>query len=181
MALELRYKPEYRDVVIDALQVMLDNLGTKLQIQDGVSLYLDTREEYQTLNEAMRIGLTEEQISESVQAGRDRSALLLGHIQRRIAEVKVLKEAFELPTSPSQCILNQAYTAIRSSLLYEAMNLALCCPVKSIITAGVSGLGKTKVKEVHRLGDTVEAYSKALMCGFGLSPIFWSEFPFDEA
>jgi len=178
VALQQRYKTEHKQMVIDALQAMLDRLQQKLRIYDFVSMHLDTPEEHRDILDTLGIHGSPEELAESLNASRDRSISDLGHIQKRIDEVRCLKEAFEAGT-PSPSNINRAYAAIRSSQLYESMELAVCCPLKQIVAAGVADLSDEKKAEVQLISKMLRVYSDALMFGFNLSPMFWSEFPFD--
>ncbi len=181
MSLKTKYNPDHKQTVIAALQVMIDNLCTNLQIIDSVSSDLDTEEEHRRIFEPCDPPLSPEELRQSLEDSRDSSIRELGHIQKRIDEVRALKEAFDAEGFPSADVLGKTYTALRSSLIYAAMGLCFGNPREQIFTTGVIGLGKEKAEEVEQLGKTIQAYTEALMFGFNVSMFFWNEFPFDDA
>jgi hypothetical protein len=184
MGLKPRYKPDNKQSVIAALQVMIDNLYTNLQITDKITFDLDTVEEHRkTFEMCDETPPPAEELRQSVEEAKDRSIRELGHIQKRIDEVRALKDAFESSEIPSPAVLGKTYRALRSSLTLEAMQLCIGNPREEIFASGIAGLnlGKEKAEEVDRLGKTLQAYTEALMFSFNLSMIFWNEFPFDDA
>lgn len=184
MGAKPKYKVESKACIIQALQVMLDNLYVRLRICDTVSLEFDTEEEHRKLFEGNEDLLTpsQEELFESLEESKDRSIRELGHIEKRITEVRCLKEAFEGSEVPPLDVLSKTYGALRSSLIFEAMNLCSGNPRAEIFASGVAGLnlGKEKIEEIERLGNTMQVYSEALWFGFNLFPFRWSEFPFDD-
>lgn len=184
MGLKPRYKPDRKQSVIAALQVMIDNLYTNLRISDKVSFDLDTEEGHRRMFEMCdEPPPSADELRKSVEESKDKSIRTLGHIQKRIDEVRALKDAFETPEIPSPEVLGKTYRALRSSLVFEAMQLCIGNPREQIFTNGIAGLnlGKEKAEEVDRLGKTLQAYTEALMFGFNVSTFFWNEFPFDES
>jgi hypothetical protein len=183
MGLKPRYRSNGKQSVIAALQVMIDNLRTKLRIIDRVSFDLDTEEEerktFELLGEPRP---SSEELRQLVGERGDKSIRKLGHIQRRIDEVRWLKEAFEAPEVPTSEILGKTYVALRSSLTLEAIQLCLGNPREQIFAVGINSLslGKEKAEEIERLGKTIQAYSQALVFGFRVDTFFWNEFPFDD-
>jgi len=183
MSLRPKYSPASKDRIIAALQVMIDNLRRDLLITEKVSSDLDTEEEHRNINELCELPpVSAEELRQSVESAKDESISKLGHIQKRIDEVRALKEAFESSDIPSRMICSKAYWALRSSLLFEAMHLGVGNPTKEIFGKGIASLGlsKEKVEDIERLGRTIEVYTEALWFGFHLSPHSWGEFPFDD-
>ncbi len=182
MGLKPRYKSDYKQYIITALQVMIDNLCIRLQIVEGSSFRLDTEEEHRKLFAGLccQTPPSPEELRQSVEEARDESIQELGHIQKRIDEVRVLKEVFKGPEVPSPQILNKTYGTLRSSLIHEAMDLCMGNPREKVFATGIAGLDKEKAEEVERIGKNIQAYSEALMFGFNMSTFFWNEFPFDS-
>jgi hypothetical protein len=177
MGLKPRYHPDRKELIIAALQAMLNNLLEELRIEDKVSFDVDTIEIART--DLADFKLSEAELAEDVQQRRDDSTKKLGHMQKRIEELRALKEAFEGSDIPAPQILQKTYVALRSSLLHEAMNLSFGNPLEQIIETGVQRLGKEKAEEIRRIGKTIDTYVPALMWGFNMNPFMWNEFPFD--
>ncbi len=173
------YRPDGKEYVSAALALMIENLTYNLKIADDVSLRMDAGENDDFLTDD-EIPQTEEGLRESKNETWQDGVREIEHIQRRILQVTELKEIFEKSEEQTHETLSRIYTALRASLLYEAMNFGFGNPTEEIIASGIQGLGKEKAEEVTRLGKTIKTYTEALFMGFRVNPLWWTEFPFDE-
>jgi len=171
-----RYRHDARKYIAQALKTMLENLDKQLEITDHVTGILDTVEEHRKMDEDFAMKSTEEELAKSLEDSRDQSIAEIGHIQRRIDEVKQLKAAFESSKSPSIEVIEKTYWALFDSIVFEAVRRhgMLLEPDKSTWSA-------ERLAEDKREKYNIYMYSQALMLGFGVMPqMCWYRFPFDR-
>lgn len=175
MTIQPKYRHTGRDSVVVAFEAMIDALDEMLKITIEVDEEIGTIEAYRAMDEEVGIYTSEEELRIDVEKGQDQSMADIGHIQRRIAEVKELKAAYESPVVPSKEVLAKTYTALMHSINYEAIRVYG-------LTAGddTSGWNAKQLAEDKKEKYRIHLYSYALIAAFGVMPFMkWHRFPFD--
>lgn len=176
MASGPRYRHESRDTIIEALDIMLENLNQHLEITDSVSLKLDTLEVQRSIEKDLDIECTDAETQKHVDESRDQSTAEIGHIQKRIAEVMYLKEAFASAKQPSLEILQNTYRALYDSIVFESIKR-----YGLVLNSDKSKWCSKRLEEDEREKRSIHLYAQALMLGFGTWPqMRWYRFPFDR-
>lgn len=176
MARGPKYRHESRKYIVLALATMIENLDKKLKITDSVTGQLDTLEEHRKMDKDLERDSSEEELERGLDESRDRSIAEIGHIQRRIEDVKQLKAAFESHRSPPDEVIKKTCDALKDSIVFEAIKLygLLLKPDKST-------WGAERLAEDEREKYSTHIYAQALMLGFGVWPqMRWHSFPFDD-
>ncbi len=119
--------------VMRALDLVLEKLSESLELTDKISDSMDRPEEVERRHQWWKDFLkkhvpddlpeaTPEELESWLNDGRDESTRKLGHIGKRIVEVKLLQQAVERG-NPSDGEVELIYCAIRNSIIVEVGNL----------------------------------------------------------
>lgn len=164
--------------IVTALDAMLEHLNHLLKVTDKDAEETDTPEWIQkTELELVPDGkvYTEEELENEVNKNRDQTIAELGHLQRRIGEVKALRDAFAGIECPSDYVILKTFHALKSSITYEAMWL-----YTFVVEPSRDRTAEHTAEDLARK-QRIRAYSQGLFFGFNCSAhMGWNYFPFDD-